>query len=389
MRLPWWAEGPAVGLSSVMLQLPFRMLGTKMLWWTWHDTDPTIRERMFWTPWSSLYFYAACACSFVWILRFTRNLLLEREYDWTKFIREFICAFLTGVLSFWLGTVQFSLLYYPLHDFFKIHSEITTIIFFAIYASLVFIADRNNVDVEARNEREYDWTKFIREFICAFLTGVLSFWLGTVQFSLLYYPLHDFFKIHSEITTIIFFAIYASLVFIADRNNVDVEARNGTRYWFDELSCAIALEYIFLMVLVVVADPLNIVSEGIHQPIGPCKEMESIHTPAGLILQREKFLCAKKYNEKYFDFHCIPNGIPQQQDDGTGRLLPLEYYAICGTDFKNRAEYTTIIWSCCIIFATFFYQMAACSGPTPVDPIKVCLMSIYLVNSFVYEFLRS
>ncbi|CAJ0601377.1 unnamed protein product [Cylicocyclus nassatus] len=26
MRLPWWGEGPAVGLSSVMLQLPFRML---------------------------------------------------------------------------------------------------------------------------------------------------------------------------------------------------------------------------------------------------------------------------------------------------------------------------------------------------------------------------
>ncbi|KHJ88891.1 hypothetical protein OESDEN_11304, partial [Oesophagostomum dentatum] len=203
MRLPWWAEGPGVGLSAMMLQLPFRILGTKMLWWTWHDTDPTIKER------------------------------------------------------------------------------------------------------------------FPRETLSAFLAGVLSFWLGTMQFSLLYHPLHDFFKVHSEITTILFFAIYALLVFVADRNN------NRTRYWFDELSCAVALEYIFLMVLVIIADPANIVSEVLH---------------------REKYLCATKYDEAYFDFHCVPNGVPKQQDDGSGVLLPLEFYPICGTDFKNRAEYITVIW---------------------------------------------
>lgn len=45
MRLPWWAEGPAAGLSAVMLLIPYRILGTKLLWWTWHDTDPTIKER--------------------------------------------------------------------------------------------------------------------------------------------------------------------------------------------------------------------------------------------------------------------------------------------------------------------------------------------------------
>ncbi|VDK49918.1 unnamed protein product, partial [Cylicostephanus goldi] len=312
MRLPWWGEGPAVGLSSVMLQLPFRLLGTKLLWWTWHDTDPTIKDRMFWTPWSSLYFYAACACSFAWMLRLTRRLLLEKEYDWMKFPRELTCSFLTGVLSYWLGTAQFSLLYYPLHDF----------------------------GVRFPSFKSIDW------------------------------------RVHTEIITIVFFAFYALLVFVADRNNVDLEARNGMRYWFDELSCAITLEYIFLMVLVATADPLSVVSEGLHQPIGPCKTMESVRAPAGLTLQREKYLCANKFRQNYFDFHCVPNGTPQQarhisqiQDDGTGVLRPLEYYAICGTEFKNRAEYVTIIWSCCAIFAMFFYQMAACSGPTPIDPV--------------------
>lgn len=296
MHLPWWAEGPAAGLTSVMLLLPYRVLGTKLLWFTWHDTDPTISDRMFWTPWSLLYFYAACVCSFVWVVRLSRNLLLDKEYDWVKFPREILCVVLAGLLSFWLGTLQFSLFYYPLHDFFGVHTEITTILFFGMYALIVYAADRNNPDAEARN---------------------------------------------------------------------------GSRFWFDELSCAIALEYIFLMVLVVVVDPLNIVSEGIHQPIGPCKQMEEVNTPAGLVLQRGKYLCATSYDEKYFDFHCVPNGIPKQQDDGTGKLLPLEYYAICGTDFVNRAEYVIVIWSCCIMFGFIAYQMAACSGSTPVDPVKV------------------
>ncbi|VDL77352.1 unnamed protein product [Nippostrongylus brasiliensis] len=296
MRLPWWAEGPAAGLCSVMLLLPYRIVGTKLLWWTWHDTDPTIRDRMFWVPWSMIYFHAACICSFVWIMRLSRHLLLEKEYDWTKFPREFICSLLAGSLSFWLGSVQFSLLYYPLHDFFKVHSEITTILFLSLYAVLVFSADRNNRDVEARS--------------CF-------------------------------------------------------------RFWFDELSCAVALEYIFLMVVIATSDPLNIVSEGLHQPIGPCSQMEDVSTPAGLVLQRAKYLCAKKYDEGYFDFHCVPNGPPKQQDDGSGNLLPLEYYAICGTDFENRAEYITVIWGSCILFASFLYQMAACSGFTPIDPVKV------------------
>lgn len=295
MRLPWWAEGPAVGLSSVMLLLPYRIFGTKLLWWTWHDTDPTISDRMLWTPWSTFYFYAVCMCSFVWILHTSRHFLLEKDYDWMKFPRELICSALAGLLSFWLGTLQFSFFYYPLHDFFGVHTEIATILFLSMYALLVYCVDRRNQSVEAR------W---------------------------------------------------------------------APRFWFDELSCAVVLEYLFLMVLVVVADPLNIVSEGLHQPIGPCKKMEEVSTPAGLVLQREKYLCASNYDEKYFDFHCVPGGIPGQ-DEALRGYLPLEYYAVCGTDFENRAEYITVIWGSCIIFGFIAYQMAACSGITPVDPVKI------------------
>uniref|UniRef100_A0A0K0DI80 DUF7802 domain-containing protein n=1 Tax=Angiostrongylus cantonensis TaxID=6313 RepID=A0A0K0DI80_ANGCA len=295
MHLPWWAEGPGVGVSSIMLLFPYRILGTKLLWWTWHDTDPALKDRVFWTPWGLFYFYAASICSFVWILHLLRHILLEREYDWMKFPREFLCSFFAGILSFWLGSVQFSLLYCTLHDLFGVHSEIATILFLSSYALIVIIADRNNPNTEARN---------------------------------------------------------------------------GSRFWFDELLCAVALEYLFLGVLVIIAEPLNIVSEGLHQPIGPCNEMEEVRTP-NLVLKREKYLCATVYEEKYFDFHCIPSGIPKQLADGSGGLLPLEYYPVCGTAFDNRAEYITVIWGCCVIFGLIFHQIAAFSGSTPIDPIKV------------------
>lgn len=45
LRLPWWAEGPAVGLGAVMLDMPYDIMGIKLVWWTWHDTDPNIYQR--------------------------------------------------------------------------------------------------------------------------------------------------------------------------------------------------------------------------------------------------------------------------------------------------------------------------------------------------------
>ncbi|KAJ1350453.1 hypothetical protein KIN20_006246 [Parelaphostrongylus tenuis] len=295
MHLPWWAEGPGVGVSSFMLLLPYRIVGTKLLWWTWHGSDPTLSDRLYGTPWSLFCSYTACTCLFVWILHLLRSIFLEKEYDWTKFPREFLCAFSAGVLCFWSGAVLHSLLYHPLYT----------------------------------------------------LLGVPP-----------------------RITAVLLLFLFAMVVFSQDRKNLKIEARMGSRFWFDELACAIVLEYLFLGVLVIVAEPLNVVSEGLHQPIGPCGEMEDVRT-LGLVLRREKNLCTTKYDGKYFDFHCVPNGIPKEKDDGLGNVLPLEFYPVCGTAMNERAEYIWVIWGFCTLFGYALYQMAACSGSTPVDPIKI------------------
>ncbi|CAJ0562613.1 unnamed protein product, partial [Mesorhabditis spiculigera] len=295
LHLPWWAEGPAVGLGAVMLDLPYDILGIKNLWWTWHDTDPNIYDRFYWVPWNSFYFHASFACSLVWLLHLTRRYIVDVEYDWRKIHREFLCSFLAGVSAFWLGTLQFVPIYHTLHDFYKVHSEITTILFLSTYALIVICADRRR-------------------------------------------PVEK------------------------------PESRAGDRWWFDEVPLAISIEYIFFMVLVVVCDPVNIVQDGLHQAIGPCKDKQKVQTPTGKVLYKNKYLCATNYDEKYFDFHCLPNGgkAPEQQ-----RGEPLEWYAVCGTEFENRAEYIAIVWGCCILFGTIFYQMLARSGELPDVPQKV------------------
>jgi hypothetical protein len=60
------------------------------------------------------------------------------------------------------------------------------------------------------------------------------------------------------------------MVYIADRHNRNPEAKSGNPYWFDELSLAVCIHYIFIMLLILIVTPQNIVSQGMHQPIGPC-----------------------------------------------------------------------------------------------------------------------
>ena len=67
-----------------MLDMPYDIMGIKLLWWTWHDTDPNIYDRMYWVPWNSYYFHASFACSFVWILNFTRKIFVDDVYEWKK-----------------------------------------------------------------------------------------------------------------------------------------------------------------------------------------------------------------------------------------------------------------------------------------------------------------
>lgn len=78
-----WPAATLTGLVACVLYAPYDIVGAKFLWWTWHDTDPAIAERLFGAPLSSS----------LWVLTFTGSfaLLLDlvvRDKNLTK--RSFI-----------------------------------------------------------------------------------------------------------------------------------------------------------------------------------------------------------------------------------------------------------------------------------------------------------
>src|SRR3989338_2324296 len=44
------AEAAAAGLLAELFYAPYDIVGAKFLWWTWHDTDAAIAERLLGVP---------------------------------------------------------------------------------------------------------------------------------------------------------------------------------------------------------------------------------------------------------------------------------------------------------------------------------------------------
>lgn len=94
-------------------------------------------------------------------------------------------------------------------------------------------------------------------------------------------------------------------------------------------------------------NPKDVISIGVHEVIGDCNETVPVETILMVsiscgreciyiyicmyikivqTLSKRKYLCVDDYDEKYYDFHCLPDGKPPQ--DGS------YWYTICGTDFE-------------------------------------------------------
>ncbi|XP_005092334.1 uncharacterized protein LOC101850869 [Aplysia californica] len=144
LNLRWWAEPFAVGLTVVLVDVPFDIMGIKLLWWTWHDDDPNIYDRHYWVPWTSYYFHAAFASSFTFLFFGQRSLLCRSglKYQSSGFFCELPMLIVTGLFSMVLGTVQFIPIYHPLHDSLGIHSEVCVLMLLVTYALIVWSADR-------------------------------------------------------------------------------------------------------------------------------------------------------------------------------------------------------------------------------------------------------
>jgi hypothetical protein len=54
-----------MGGLVILLLLPFEIFGAKFLWWTWHDTDPLLADRVYGVPYYLLFYHFFFSFSFV------------------------------------------------------------------------------------------------------------------------------------------------------------------------------------------------------------------------------------------------------------------------------------------------------------------------------------
>ncbi|XP_066142181.1 uncharacterized protein [Euwallacea fornicatus] len=280
MHLPKWSEPFAVGLGSVLVDIPYDIVSIKFVHWFWHDTDPNIYDRHYWVPWNSYYFHSTFAASFTFWFHFLKRQFCDSEGKWINsksFFRELITTIMAGFLGPVGGVLLFLPIYHPLHDILKIHSEVTYFILFTIFLILIWSGDR---------------------------TPKSSNFLASIQ-------------VKTHWTT---FLLISHLV----------------------------LHYASFLAMPIFFNPEDEIVTGIKETIGPCNEYVPVQTVSGMVLQKRKYLCATDYDEKYFDFHCLPN----KKAPNAGA----SWYTACGTPFENRAEYIAIISLICFLAFSVYYN---------------------------------
>ncbi|CAG9858321.1 unnamed protein product [Phyllotreta striolata] len=146
LKLPKWSEPFAVGLLTVLIDIPYDIVSVRYIHWTWHDTDPNIEDRHYWVPWTSYFFHATFAAALLFWFHFLREKLCPTEGKWVadkSVLRELWCSLLTAVLGSPTGLIPFILIYHPLHDVYKIHTEIAVFIIVAVFLVLAWTGDRD------------------------------------------------------------------------------------------------------------------------------------------------------------------------------------------------------------------------------------------------------
>ncbi|XP_045784425.1 uncharacterized protein LOC123880364 isoform X2 [Maniola jurtina] len=112
LGLPAYAEPFAVGLLTVLIDIPYDIVAVKFVHWTWHDTDPNIFDRHYWVPWNSYYFHASFTASLVYFFNASRTWFKPRFPQWqsaslTTLDYVLIIQLAVHYLIYWIFVVFF------------------------------------------------------------------------------------------------------------------------------------------------------------------------------------------------------------------------------------------------------------------------------------------
>lgn len=185
LRLPNWAEPFAVGLTVVLIDIPYDTTAVRFLHWTWHDTDANIYDRHYWVPWNSYYFHSSFACAFTFLIHAYRRAITREEdkYATSTVGKELLCSLLVGITAMPAGILLFIPIYHPLHDLYGIHNENCFFILMVIFLTIIWRADRHqkgDARPDPNNKKSGFWK--INELILLLIVHY-SVYLCTVIFA--------------------------------------------------------------------------------------------------------------------------------------------------------------------------------------------------------------
>jgi len=158
MNLSPWAEIPAVGMIVILLDVPFDLIGVKFVQWTWHETDPNIRDRSYFVPWVSYIFHFI----FPAVIFATHRSFVQNK---TTLVRV-VCSTLFSIP---VAMVTTNLVYHPLREIFNIH---TKLIVFGLHSIALVSVWANERQMTLKLRRNQQTIAQIRKpsLLIAFLT---------------------------------------------------------------------------------------------------------------------------------------------------------------------------------------------------------------------------
>ncbi|CAH0546976.1 unnamed protein product [Brassicogethes aeneus] len=180
---------------------------------------------------------------------------------------------------------------------------------------------------------------FVKEILCTLIAALLGTPGGILMFVVLYHPMHDIYNIHSEVCFFILFAFGLLIIWTGDRSkkNADFKKTNDNKtHWSTWVIVThLIIHYLTFLFISIFLKPENEISMGLREPIGPCDKYSPLHTAFGMVLQKRKYLCPTDYDEKYFNWNCIPSKKPPSN----GSI----WYTICASPLPNSAEIITLM----------------------------------------------
>ncbi len=68
LGLPPWSRAALTGLAAAIFYAPYDIVGAKFMWWTWHDSDLPISQRILGAPIGSTMWIITFTAAFAWLL---------------------------------------------------------------------------------------------------------------------------------------------------------------------------------------------------------------------------------------------------------------------------------------------------------------------------------